>query len=133
MKDTNMFCKVRFLNGSERVYQFPNDLRDAMLEEGPRSMRKMMKGRLINVPVSRYDRQGKAKISVAKITNVFTMSKRYPPHLRTRGQFIDIKENPSINFLLHDYSFANKTRIRLQCVAWKILDRKKSQKSKKGA
>ena len=104
-----------------------------MLEEGPKSMRKMMKGRLINVPVSRYDRRGKAKISVAKITNVFTMSKRYPPHLRTRGQFIDIKENPSINFLLHDYSFANKTRIRLQCVAWKLLDRKKSQKSKKGA
>lgn len=132
MKDINMFCKVRFLNGSERVYQFPNDLRDAMLEEGPKAMRKMMKGRLINVPVSRYDRRGRVKISVVKITNVFTMNKKYSPHLRTRGQFIDLKENPSINFLLHDYSFVNKTRIRLQCAAWKFLDRKNLQKHKKG-
>ena len=132
MKDINMFCKVKFLNGSERVYQFPNDLRGAMLEEGPKAMRKMMKGRLINVPVSYYDRRGRVKISVAKITNVFTMSKRYSPHLRTRGQFIDLKENPSINFLLHDYSFVNKTRIRLQCAAWKFLDRKNSKKSEKG-
>lgn len=132
MKDINMFCKVRFLNRTERVYQFPNDLREAMIEEGAKAMREMMKGRLINVPVSYYDRRGKTKISVAKITNVFTMSKRYPPHLRTRGQFIDLKENPSINFLLHDYSFVNKTRIRLQCAAWKFLDRKNLQKHKKG-
>lgn len=132
MKDINMFCKVRFLNGVERVYQFPNDLREAMIEEGAKAMRKMMKGRLINVPVSYYDRRGKVKISVAKIINVFTMSKRYPPHLRTRGQFIDLKENPSINFLLHDYSFSNKTRIRLQCAAWKLLDRKNFRKPKKG-
>ena len=27
----NLFCKVCFLDGTKKLYQFPNDLRDAML------------------------------------------------------------------------------------------------------
>ena len=31
-KKANVFCKVRRLNGKLRTYQFPNDLRKAMLQ-----------------------------------------------------------------------------------------------------
>ena len=31
-KKANVFCKVRMLNGTRLTYQFPNDLRKAMLQ-----------------------------------------------------------------------------------------------------
>ena len=31
-KKANVFCKVRMLNGKRLTYQFPNDLRKAMLQ-----------------------------------------------------------------------------------------------------
>lgn len=127
---SNIFCRVEFLNGSTRIYQFPNDLKDAMFTEGVSNVRKMLKGSLINVPTSNYSHSGKAAISVARIKQVFAMKKTYSPHSRTRGQFINAKDlnvSPSINFLLHDYSFLNKLRIRLQCLRWKRRLAKRSK------
>ena len=132
MKNKNVFCRVEFLNGRTQIYQFPDDLRSAMIEEGLPSVRKLMKGSLINVPVSRYRYGGKVDLSVTRVKQVFAMKKVYPPHLRTRGQFIspsslDVKS--SLNFLLHDHSFWNKLRIRFDCARWKI----KLSKDKKGS
>lgn len=81
---SNIFCRVEFLNGSTRIYQFPNDLKDAMFTEGVSNVRRMLKGSLINVPTSNYSHSGKAAISVARIKQVFAMKKTYSPHSRTR-------------------------------------------------
>ena len=128
MKNKNVFCRVEFLNGRTQIYQFPNDLRSAMIEEGLPNLRKLMKGSLINVPVSKYRYDGKVDLSVARVKQVFAMRKVYPPHLRTRGQFISASSlnlKSSLNFLLHDHSFLNKLRIRFDCVRWKIRLSKK--------
>lgn len=101
-----------------------------MFTEGVSNVRRMLKGRLINVPVSNYSHSGKAVISVARIKQVFAMKKTYSPHARTRGQFINAKDlsaKASVNFLLHDYSFLNKLRIRLQCLRWKRRLAKRSK------
>ena len=132
MKNKNVFCRVEFLNGRTQIYQFPNDLRSAMIEEGLPNVRKLMKGSLINVPVSKYRYDGKVDLSVARVKQVFAMRKVYPPHLRTRGQFISassLDSKSSLNFLLHDHSFLNKLRIRFDCTRWKI----KLAKDKKGS
>ena len=132
MKNKNVFCRVEFLNGRTQIYQFPNDLRSAMIEEGLPNVRKLMKGSLINVPVSKSRYDGKVDLSVAKVKQVFAMRKVYPPHLRTRGQFISassLNSKSSLNFLLHDHSFINKLRIRFDCARWKI----KLAKDEKGS
>lgn len=116
------FCSVRFLNGKRKVYQFPNDLRDAMLAEDLPQLRRMLKGKLINVPISKY-KNGHAKLTVAKIERVFRKDVYLPSHLRTRGQFIDL-EDGDVRFLMHDHSLLNKIRIFLAVWKW----RRKCQK-----
>lgn len=122
----NVFCKVKFLNGRSKIYQFPNDLREALLVEDSKELRRMLKDRLINVPVSPYLANKEVKLSVAKITHVFRMNKTYSPHRRTRGQFIETEN--SVRFLLHDYSFRNKLRIRTQYYLWKLKKKMKRGK-----
>lgn len=113
----NVFCTVRFLDGSKKTYQFPKDLRSAMLAEDLADLRRMMRGKLINVPISVY-RKGRAKLTVAKIDSVFYAYRSKPSHLRTRGQFIDLKGG-DIRFLLHDHSLLNKLRIRYAVYRWR--------------
>lgn len=117
----SVFCQVEFLDGNKRVYQFPNDLRVAMLAEELTQLREMLKGKLINVPISKY-KNSHAKLTVARIVSVFLSDRRKPSHLRTRGQFIDL--DGDVKFLLHDHSLLNK--IRIFFAAWKW--RRKCQK-----
>lgn len=117
----SVFCQVKFLDGNKRVYQFPNDLRGAMLAEELPQLRKMLKGKLINVPISKY-KNGHAKLTVARIVSVFSADRRKPSYLRTRGQFIDL--DGDVKFLLHDHSLLNKIRILIAVWKW----RRKCQK-----
>ena len=67
---------VKLLDGSKKIYQFPNDLREAMLESyANNELRKMMKGALINVPTTPY-KNGKAKLTLGMIKDVFADDKR---------------------------------------------------------
>ena len=51
----NLFCKVCFLDGTKKLYQLPNDLRDAMLiSHKAGELKSILNGALINVPTSVY-------------------------------------------------------------------------------
>ena len=128
-KRANVFCEVEFLNGKKKVFQFPNDLRVAMMSaHKQKELSKTLVGALINVPVSAYKSNGQAKLDVAKITKVFV--KRHQQTWRTRGQFLtqDAWTNKlswsQVKFLLHDHSFFNKLRIASSLFRWKRKYRK---------
>jgi hypothetical protein len=120
----NVFCKVRMLNGTRLTYQFPNDLRKAMLQsyhEG--SLKEILNGALINVPTTKYNKKGQATLHLGKITQVFVAT--HKSRWRTRGQFLTSDnwqgelDKADIRFLLHDHSFLNKVRIRLDLFKWR--------------
>ena len=122
---TNVFCKVLLPNGRRVTYQFPNDLREAMLQsyvDG--ELKELLNGALINVPTSKYTKKGKAKLRLGKIVCVFVLNRKH--RRRTRGQFLtrDIWQGnlnkANISFLLHDHSFKNKIRIRLDLIKWRL-------------
>ena len=124
----NLFCKVCFLDGTKKLYQFPNDLREAMFvsyEAG--ELKGMLNGALINVPTSTY-KKGHATIHLAKITSVFSLERSQK--WRTRGQFLSADKwtgnlsIPEIKFLLHDHSSKNKIRILIDLFKWKRKERK---------
>lgn len=122
-KKTNVFCKARMLNGKRLTYQFPNDLRKAMLQsyhEG--SLKEILNGALINVPTTKYNKKGQAVLHLGQITQVFIATHR--SRWRTRGQFLTSdswqgNDKADIRFLLHDHSFLNKVRIRLDLFKWR--------------
>lgn len=122
-KTISIFCKVQLLNGSKKIYQFPNDLREAMLESyANNELRKMMKGALINVPTTPY-KNGKAKLTLGFIKDVFADDKRR--YWRTRGQFLTSDawkgklSKEQVKFILHDHSSMNKVRILFALIKWK--------------
>ena len=128
-KRANVFCEVEFLNGKKKIFQFPNDLRSAMISaHKQKELSKTLVGALINVPISAYKSNGQAKLDVAKITKVFV--KRHQQTWRTRGQFLtqDAWTNKlswsQVKFLLHDHSFFNKLRIASSLFRWKQKHRK---------
>lgn len=123
-KKANVFCKVRMLNGKRLTYQFPNDLRKAMLDsyhEG--SLKEIMNGALINVPTTKYNKKGQAILHLGQITQVFIAT--HKSRWRTRGQFLTSDnwqgelDKADIRFLLHDHSFLNKVRICLDLLKWR--------------
>lgn len=129
-KRANVFCEVEFLNGEKKIFQFPNDLRSAMISaHKQKELSKTLVGALINVPVSAYKPNGQVKLDVAKITKVFV--KRHQQTWRTRGQFLTHETWTNklswsqVKFLLHDHSFSNKLRIGRSLFRWKQKHRKK--------
>lgn len=119
----SVFCKVQLLDGNKKIYQFPNDLREAMIESYTNNeLKKMMKGALINVPTTPYT-NGKAKLTLGMIKDVFVDDKRR--YWRTRGQFLTTDSwkgklsKEQIKFILHDHSFVNKIRILFALIKWK--------------
>ena len=122
MAKTNVFCKVKRLDGRTLVYQFPNDLRQAMLESYRMGeLKDLMIGSLIVIPTTRY-KNNHARLTVGLITKVFTAKRQQ--YWRTRGQFLT-KDNwqngidkTHKRFMRHDHSFINQWRIRYALHKW---------------
>lgn len=122
MAKTNVFCKVKHLDGKTLVYQFPNDLREAMLESYRMGgLKDLMVGSLIVIPTTRY-KNNHARLSVGLITNVFTTKRQQ--YWRTCGQFLTKDhwqkgiDKPHKRFMRHDHSFINQWRIRYALHKW---------------
>lgn len=122
MAKTNVFCKVKRLDGKTLVYQFPNDLREAMLESYRMGeLKDLMVGSLIVIPTTRY-RNNHARLTVGLITKVFTAKRSQ--YWRTRGQFLTRDnwqggiDKTHKRFMRHDHSFINQWRIRYALHKW---------------
>lgn len=126
-KYKNIFVDVELLNGNVIEYQIPNDLQKPMRQawfndEG--FLKNLLLDALINVPTSRYKKNGSVKLHLGRIVGVHLRNKKQ--YLRTRGQFL-IKDawhhkldKAQIKFLLHDHSFLNKCRIRFDLFRWQV-------------
>lgn len=129
---TNVFCKVLLPNGKRLTYQFPNDLREAMLQSyADGELKDLLSGALINVPTSKYTKKRKVTLRLGKIVHVFVLNRKY--RRRTRGQFLT-RDNwqgklnkANVLFLLHDHSLVNKIRIRFDLIMWRLRFKSKSQ------
>lgn len=128
-----VFCKVRLLDGTKRIYRFPNDLQDAMFESYVYGeLKDIMVGALINLPIKEKlvrhkhsKRRYVPTLSIGKIEQVF-VSSNCKVKRRTRGQFLTEShwrsDKPDIRFLLHDHSFMNKLRIAYAFFSWKYFE-----------
>lgn len=128
-----VFCKVRLLDGTKRIYRFPNDLQDAMFESYVYGeLKDIMVGALINLPIreklvvpKHSKRRYVPTLSIGKIEQVF-VSSNCNVKRRTRGQFLTEShwrsDKPDIRFLLHDHSFMNKLRIAYAFFSWKYFE-----------
>ena len=129
---THVFCKVLLPNGKRLTYQFPNDLREAMLQSyADGELKDLLSGALINVPTSKYTKKRKVTLRLGKIVHVFGLNRKY--RRRTRGQFLT-RDNwqgklnkANVLFLLHDHSLVNKIRIRFDLIMWRLRFKSKSQ------
>ena len=123
----NFFVKVKLLTGEKRVFQLPNDLKDGIAELT--NLNAFFKGGLITIPLEKYGKETMPKLSVGKVISAFTMNKNQ--YWRTRGQFI-VKDNYYNqkfnkvklyeNFLKHDYSELNRSRIIRDYYKWIIRE-----------
>lgn len=122
--DRSVFCKIEELNGSCKVYRFPNDLQSALLEyDQYHSLNDLLVGALINYPTKeKFGKKYKPVLHVAMIKEVF-ISSRCRVKKRTRGQFLTsdrwTEDHLDIRFLLHDHSSMNKIRIIIDIVRWR--------------
>lgn len=123
----NYFVKVKLLTGEKRVFQLPNDLKDGIAELT--DLNAFFKGALITIPLEKYKKETMPKLSVGKVVSAFTMDKSQ--YWRTRGQFV-VKNNYYNqkfnkvklyeNFLKHDYSELNRSRIIRDYYKWIIRE-----------
>lgn len=120
----SVFCKIEELNGSCRVYRFPNDLQSALLEYAQyQNLNDLLVGALINYPTKeKFGKKYKPVLHVAMIKEVF-ISNRCRVRKRTRGQFLTsdrwTEDHLDIRFLLHDHSSMNKIRIIIDIIRWR--------------
>lgn len=120
----SVFCKIEELNGSCKVYRFPNDLQSALLEYAQcQNLNDLLVGALINYPTKeKFGKKYKPVLHVAIIKEVFISSKCRVKK-RTRGQFLTsdrwTEDDLDIRFLLHDHSSINKLRIIVDIVRWR--------------
>lgn len=120
----SVFCKIEELNGSCKVYRFPNDLQSALLEYAQyQNLNDLLVGALINYPTKeKFGKKYKPVLHVAMIKEVF-ISGRCRVKKRTRGQFLTsdrwTEDDLDIRFLLHDHSSINKLRIIVDIVRWR--------------
>lgn len=123
----NFFVKVKLLTGEKRVFQLPNDLKAGIAELT--DLNGFFKGALITIPLEKYEKDTMPKLSVGKVISAFTMDKSQ--YWRTRGQFV-VKDNYHNqkfnkvklyeNFLKHDYSELNRSRIIRDYYKWIIRE-----------
>lgn len=122
--DRSVFCKIEELDGSCKVYRFPNDLQSALLEYAQyQSLNDLLVGALINYPTKeKFGKKYKPVLHVAMIKEVF-ISNRCRVKKRTRGQFLTsdrwTEDHLDIRFLLHDHSSMNKIRIIIDIIRWR--------------
>lgn len=120
----SVFCKIEELNGSCKVYRFPNDLQSALLEYAQyQNLNDLLVGALINYPTKeKFGKKYRPVLHVAMIKEVFISSKCRVKK-RTRGQFLTsdrwAEDDLDIRFLLHDHSSINKLRIIVDIVRWR--------------
>lgn len=88
MSKLNVFIKVIDLQGNKYTYQLPNDINSMVLEEYKTNkdyVKRIYEGALITVPMTKYDKDGNAKMQVVKVLTVFTRKRKI--YWRCRGQF----------------------------------------------
>lgn len=127
MKKEFFQCEVQLLNGTLKMFQFPNDLQPAMRtlkrDEGRNAVERMMTGALINVPKKHRYVNGDYRpiLEVGRIERIITSKKKI--RNRTRGQFLTddrMSISNDIKFMLHDHSLTNKIRIAICMIVWKM-------------
>ena len=124
---------VKLANQVTKWYQLPKDLQKAIKYELQRTTnfdyKSMLKDAIINVPISKYGKNGRVKISCGRIIAVkLKHQTRVKINCITRSQWIKLKFKfgflPSyfatINYLRHDYNPANQKRIThdLRRIIW---------------
>lgn len=118
------WVKVQLPDGSKHSYQLPKDIQFAIrnhhnYKEQQQIAEDTLIDALINVPISRYQKDGSVKLTTAKVTSVYhRKSTRYPNQI-TRSQFVKpsygkygfLKFKQTYRYLRHDFSTANRRRI----------------------
>lgn len=119
-KHTYYWVQVRLVNGGKKWFQLPKDLQKAMHTSTFELNEKRLVGALINVPVSKYKKNGKVKIDCgiicklrlrnyhAKKPNKITRSQFKLPNRR----FGFANTSELFGYLKHDYDQENQQRIR---------------------
>ena len=119
-KRTYYWVQVRLVNGKKKWFQLPKDLQKAMHTSTFELNEKRLVGALINIPISKYKKNGKVKIDCgiicklslrnyhAKKQNKITRSQFKQPNRR----FGFANTSELFGYLKHDYDQANQERIR---------------------
>lgn len=119
-KRTYYWVQVRLTNGKKKWFQLPKDLQKAMHTSTFELNEKRLVGALINVPISKYKKNGKVKIDCGIICKL--RLKNYhakKPNKITRSQFKQpnrrfgfANTSELFGYLKHDYDQENQQRIR---------------------
>lgn len=131
--ERNMIVKTVDIHGVERIYQLPNDINYLIHKEwleDPTIVKTTLKNALITVPKTRYVK-GVAKMTMVKVTNVFTFDRTV--RWRTRGQFLTYDNwaknlwttTKNIRFVQHDYTPLNKLRLTMMLLRWHLKEKLK--------
>lgn len=131
--ERNMIVKTVDIHGVERIYQLPNDINHLIHKEwleDPTIVKTTLKNALITVPKTRYVK-GVAKMTMVKVTNVFTFDRTV--RWRTRGQFLTYDNwatnlwttTKNIRFVQHDYTPLNKLRLTMMLLRWHLKEKLK--------
>lgn len=119
-KRTYYWVQVRLANGKKKWFQLPKDLQKAMHTSTFELNEKRLIGALINVPISKYKKNGKVKINCGIICKLSLRNYHAKkPNKITRSQFKQpnrrfgfANTSELFGYLKHDYDQANQERIR---------------------
>lgn len=118
-KRTYYWVQVRLANGKKKWFQLPKDLQKAMHTSTFELNEKRLVGALINVPISKYKKNGKVKIDCGIICKLRLRNYHAKkPNKITRSQFKQpnrqwglVDSSELFNYLKHDYDQKNQERI----------------------
>lgn len=119
-KRTYYWVQVRLANGKKKWFQLPKDLQKAMHTSTFELNEKRLIGALINVPISKYKKNGKVKINCGIICKLSLRNYHAKkPNKITRSQFKQpnrrfgfANTSELFGYLKHDYDQENQQRIR---------------------
>ncbi|MBB1063191.1 DUF7679 family protein [Limosilactobacillus fastidiosus] len=119
-KRTYYWVQVRLTNGKKKWFQLPKDLQKAMHTSTFELNEKRLVGALINIPISKYKKNGKVKIDCGIICKLSLRNYHAKkPNKITRSQFKQpnrrfgfANSSELFGYLKHDYDQENQERIR---------------------
>lgn len=119
-KRTYYWVQVRLVNGKKKWFQLPKDLQKAMHTSTFELNEKRLVGALINIPISKYKKNGKVKIDCGIICKLSLRNYHAKkPNKITRSQFKQpnrrfgfANTSELFGYLKHDYDQENQERIR---------------------